>query len=88
MAEIAGAATVGSTVGHVVGQSIVGVFQRVFGSSQNMQNNNNDKKECQFEMSKFLECYNANKLDADRLENCDSLFDSLRECQDFYRQRR
>lgn len=86
MAEIAAAATVGSTVGHVVGHSIVGVFRSLFGSSQPPQNgSNNEKKECQFEMSKFLECYNKYKADEDKLTNCDSLFDHLRECQEYYR---
>lgn len=86
MAEIAGAATVGSTVGNVVGHSIVGIFQRIFGSSQSpSSSSNNSKKECQFEMSKFLECYNTYKTEADKLQNCDQLLDQLRECQEFYR---
>lgn len=85
MAEIAGAATVGSTIGHVIGSSITGVFQRIFGSSQSTSNApNNQKNECEFEMSKFLECYNAHKAETENLQNCDELFDRLRECKAFY----
>lgn len=88
MAEIAGAATVGSTMGHVVGQSIVGVFQRIFGSAQAPADasNNNNNNACQFELSKFLECYNSNKTEEDKMQNCNQLFDRLQECKDFYRQ--
>lgn len=86
MAEMAGAVTVGSTIGHVAGQSIVGIFSRMFGGgSAQSPSTKNEKKECEFEMKKFLDCYNANKGDEDQLQNCDQLYDNLIECQEFHR---
>lgn len=88
MAETAGAVTVGSVMGNMISYSVIGLFRNMFGGSSTSETTTKEKKECEFEMSKFLQCYNKNKANPDNLDSCDETYDRLRECQEYYRERR
>lgn len=87
MAEMAGGVAVGSTIGHVVGQGIVGTFSRLFGGGGGGAGSreSSERDPCDFEYSKFLECYNRFKANPDELVSCDELYDTVVKCKEYYR---